>query len=62
MDRKTIHIQIGRTEGEKNRKVESDRLTNKEKERDRGKQSNKKKTDISTNKQLNLKKERVLDI
>jgi hypothetical protein len=62
MDRKTIHIQIGRTEGEKKRKVKSDRLTNKEKERDRGKQSNKKKTDISTNKQLKLNREKVLGI
>jgi hypothetical protein len=62
MDRKTIHMQIRRTEGEKNRKVKSDRLTNREKVRDRGKQSNKKKTDISTNKQFKLNRERVLDL
>ena len=62
MDRKTIHMQIRRTEGEKKRKVKSDRLTNREKVRDRGKQSNKKKTVISTNKQLKLNRERVLDI
>jgi hypothetical protein len=59
MDRKIIHIQIRRTEGEKKRKVKSDRLTNREKVRDRGKQSNEKKTDISTNKQLKLNRERV---